>query len=366
MAGLAGLAVDLGHAAEEVEGDRVDAVAEALRDDGVRRLVEQHREVEHHREDEPGDVLPEAQAGLHLPRCAGANVREISRATMNHELVIRTSMPAIEPIRSVPGGPRRRRLAPLAGGWIVGVGHATSLANDSDTTPARRGLSYASPIVSRLMSIPVAPPACRVPRRAGLDAGRRRRRAGRDLAEPGGRLHGLPADVPLPHDRPAARGAVARRAARHPGPQGARGPLRPPGPRPHARAGRRHARADVAGAARGRARARRDVRRGRSGLRRLADVGPHGPRPLLRPRGPAAPRAGRPRALRRGAPRLQAAAARLRRPDRRGAGRPDQVGGLQVRQEPGRGLRGQGALPDAVLRARHLAAARRSCRRCSS
>ena len=40
-------------------------------------------------------------------------------------------------------------------------------------------------------------------------------------------------------------------------------------------------------------------------------------------------------------------------------GRPDQGGRLQVRKEPERGLRGQGALPDEVLRPRHLAAAGR-------
>ena len=56
----------------------------------------------------------------------------------------------------------------------------------------------------------------------------------------------------------------------HGGAQGAGGPLRPAGRRPHPRGGRRHARADLGGAARGRAGARGDVRR-------------RGPRP--RPRG---------------------------------------------------------------------------------
>ena len=36
-----------------------------------------------------------------------------------------------------------------------------------------------------------------------------------------------PLALPLPHHRPAPRGAVGRRAARHPGAQGAGGPLRP-------------------------------------------------------------------------------------------------------------------------------------------
>ena len=58
------LPVDLRHAAEEVQRDRVDAVAQALGDDRVGRLVEQDGEVEHDREHEAGDVLPEPQTGL--------------------------------------------------------------------------------------------------------------------------------------------------------------------------------------------------------------------------------------------------------------------------------------------------------------
>jgi hypothetical protein len=58
--------VDLRHAAQEVQGDGGDAVAEALGGDSVGGLVQQHREVEDDREDEPGDVLPEPQPGLDL------------------------------------------------------------------------------------------------------------------------------------------------------------------------------------------------------------------------------------------------------------------------------------------------------------
>ena len=43
------------------------------------------------------------------------------------------------------------------------------------------------------------------PAERGRTAGRRRRRARRALAEPGRRLHDLPAALPLPHHRPAAR-----------------------------------------------------------------------------------------------------------------------------------------------------------------
>ena len=51
--------------------------------------------------------------------------------------------------------------------------------------------------------------------RARLHAGRRRRGAGGAVAVPGRRLPVLPAAVPLPHHRPAARAALAGRGAGH-------------------------------------------------------------------------------------------------------------------------------------------------------
>ena len=171
--------------------------------------------------------------------------------------------------------------------------------------------------------------------RAGLPARRRCRRAGRDLAEPGGRLHDLPVALPVPHRRPAARAVLGRRRARHARPQGARGPLLParrPSARPSrpgpcwCRPGRGWSDADPS--------ARRDVRRGRGrpdgpGFLDWLTVRLGRARPLLRAGGPSPPRARRARALRRDAARLQAAAARVRRPARRRARRGDQSGRLQ-------------------------------------
>ena len=59
----------------------------------------------------------------------GANASEISSATMNHELVMRTSMPTIEPIRSVPGARGAAPRVAVGRRWIGGVGHTTTLAN---------------------------------------------------------------------------------------------------------------------------------------------------------------------------------------------------------------------------------------------
>ena len=66
LARSARLSLDRGGAAEEVEGDRADLVAVVARHVGVGGLVEQHREVEDHREREPGDVLQAAEAGRDL------------------------------------------------------------------------------------------------------------------------------------------------------------------------------------------------------------------------------------------------------------------------------------------------------------
>ena len=91
----------------------------------------------------------------------------------------------------------------------------------------------------------------------------------------------------------------------------------------------------------------------------LAGLVPGEPARLLRPRGPAPARAGRARALRRDAARLPAAAARVRRPHRHRARRGHPGGRLQDRPLPRRRLRGQGAVPDALLRPGHLAHPRR-------
>ena len=94
-------------------------------------------------------------------------------------------------------------------------------------------------------------------RRAGADAADRRRRRARAVARgaaargrsrrprpvavavAGGRLHDLPAAVPLPGHRPAPRGAERGGHPRHGRARGARAALRPAGRRAHPRRGRR-------------------------------------------------------------------------------------------------------------------------------
>ena len=81
-------------------------------------------------------------------------------------------------------------------------------------------------------------------------------------------------------------------------------------------------------------------------------------RDLVHPRGPHPARARRARALRRDR-RRRPGAARLRRPPRRRGRRRDAGRRLQDRPVPERAVRGQGAVPDEVLRAGAVAAARR-------
>ena len=97
----------------------------------------------------------------------------------------------------------------------------------------------------------------------------------------------------------------------------------------------------------------------------LAGAGEHAG-PLLHAGGPAPDRAGSPRTVRGGRPRLRPAAARLHRPPRRGPRRRDPDRGLQDRDRPAGGVRGPGAVPDAVLRAGDLAGPGARCRPCSS
>ena len=200
------------------------------------------------------------------------------------------------------------------------------------------------------------------PVHGAVDARRRRRRARIALAQPGGRLHDLPAALPVPHHRPAPRDRLS--------PDAVRGTLvhkvledlfdlpagdRTPGAGARPAGARRweqllEAEPELAEMFTGEGPRARGVAR-----RRCRDR----PRPLLPARGPAPARAGRARALRRGAARLQAAAPRLRRPARRRPRRRDQSGRLQDRPGSERGLGGQGAVPDEVLRAGPLANPRR-------
>ena len=187
------------------------------------------------------------------------------------------------------------------------------------------------------------------------------------VAVAGGRLQDLPAAVPLPHHRPAARAAhrptrsaapwctpcwsgcsTCRPAERTPAGRG-----RPGGARSGsgwssraARAGRRRSRR--------RPRAGRPPRRPSSSTRRAALLA--GYFAVEDPRRLRARRAGEPD-LRGG--RRPAADPRLHRPARRRPGRRAAGGRLQDRRRAARGVRGAGAVPAQVLRAGAVAHPRR-------
>ena len=129
------------------------------------------------------------------------------------------------------------------------------------------------------------------------------------------------------------------------------------------RRGPRAAAAAVGAAAGRRARAGHAVPGGRRRrARRLAARRRAAAHHLVRPGGPDPARAGRARALRRDGAGRRAGAARLRRPARRRRRRPAAGGRLQDRPLAERAVRGQGAVPDAVLRAGAVEAARRGPR----
>ena len=183
----------------------------------------------------------------------------------------------------------------------------------------------------------------------------------RPVPEPRRGLQAVPAAVPVPHDRQARGSAVPGRRARHAGARRARAPLRPA--RPPSAPRRRPSRCS---AARGRALVEErpeldgDDRRRRASspqegwFAARADPG----RAVVRPRGPHPARAGRARALRRDRGRGPHPA-RLRRPARRRPRRRDAGRRLQDRPLPERAVRGQGAVPDEVLRPGALAHPRR-------
>ena len=283
-------------------------------------------------------------------------------ATRNHEDEIRTSVPAIVP------EPERARRPLEDSGPEGGSGSDTGRGYPRRVRarfPAK--LSVPSPSLGVVSAHEVAlrPPGL-------TDAGSPAERIGTPVdgvdvlgalsPSRAGDFMTCPLLYRFRTDRPAPRAVLARRRARHRGAQGAGGPLRPAGRRAHPRAGPRPAGARLGRAARRRAGDRGDVRRPRArpsatwlaSCREVLDR-------YFTPGGPQPARARRARALRRDAHRLQAAAARLRRPGRRRPRRRDQSGGLQDRQLARRVVRGQGAVPDEVLRPGHLAHPRACC-----
>jgi hypothetical protein len=193
----------------------------------------------------------------------------------------------------------------------------------------------------------------------------------RALAVARERLQAVPAAVPVPGDRPAARvptcpgprHARARGAERCSLPPAESARRRPRGP--SARLGNGCAATRAPAAARpGGARPESRPVRG-SGLacgRRAAA------RRLLRPRGSAPARTGGPGAARRGRAGVGVAAARVRRSGRpHGPGRCHDPGGrLQDRQRAPADRRGAGAVPDEVLRAGAAHPARRAAERAAA
>ena len=331
----------------------------------VRGLVQQHREVEHDREGEPGDVLPGRRARAAPARPAAPRRPRSARRRGTTSEETSTSLPAIVPTLKVPGGRGgRARVA------VAGRSERCRTRRRGYPTRAprrRRPLSARSPRV-RAMSVRAA---SAVAGRAGLDPGRRGRGARRALAEPGRRLHDLPAALPLPHHRPAARAALPRRRARHGRAQGARGPLRPAGRRAHPRARPREMlRAGLGAAARRPSPSSPSMfadGEARPGARRLAGLVPRRARALLHPRGPDAG-SSRPSASctsrRCSTPGCCCAASSTGSTSRPTAA--IRVVDYKTGRAPGERLRGQGAVPDEVLRAGALATARRGARRCCS
>ena len=217
--------------------------------------MQQHREVEQHREREARRRTSRPPSpGCDLLDCRGQRSPRSAPRPAARRTATRTSTPPIWPIRSVPGGRALRRRPALPG--VAGCVWSTSRGYRGGVD---RILSVRSPT-----SVLTASMTHVAPELAERDRRRRRRRARLPVPEPGQRLHDLPAAVPLPHHRPAPRAVLARRGPRHRRAQGAGGPLRPAGRRPHPGPGRRPAAAGLGEGPRGGARGRRDVRRRRA------------------------------------------------------------------------------------------------------
>ena len=280
--------------------------------------MQQHREVEDHREREPGDVL-RARRG---PGCAcsmrGATRTAIRPATTNHVDDTRTSLPASVPIRKVPGGrgagddAGSDTLANLPVGPLsvrrptLGTherGRTRVPRSCGSLSPSRAADFLSCPLMFRFRTVDRLPEPSSPDARARAPSCTRSWRTSSTCRPPSG-----PASRRTPCSLPAWDRA-----------------------------------------ARPRSRGRPTILEGLD-EDAVAGLRAGGRRPLVRARGPHPARARRARGVRRVPARLRADAARRDRPDRRGAGRRDQSGGLQERAEPCRGLRGPGAVPAEVLR----------------
>ena len=319
--------------------------------------MQQHGEVEHDREGEPGDVLPARRARAATCSTRGATATAISAAMRNHEVATRTSIAGDGADRE---GARAARARARLGRRATAVGHvhATRLSDAGAAAACRRrwaGLGVAHERARGADATALARRAAlRRPSTASTCSGALSpSRAGDFMTCP--LLYRFRTIDRLPG------AASAGRRARHGRPQGARGPLRPAGRRADAGARGRDARARPGRAAGERARAGRrcsPAADGRAdGLRGLARVVP-------RPCWSATSQLEDPRRLepaerellRRDPARLRAAAARLHRPARRRR-RTGRSGWWTTRPgaSPGSCFEAQGAVPDEVLRPRRLA-----------
>ena len=280
--------------------------------------MQQHREVEHHREREPGDVLQRAEAGLRLLDARGdAGPRSGRRRRTRRARRARRPAPSSRsgrcPVAAARGGdagsdtpPTLRCRSLSVRRPTLGSMSAVESPVDGSTgslSPSRAADFLSCPLMFRFRTVD------RLPEPPSPDALR------------GTLVHKVLEDI---FDLPAAERTREQAQAHAP---------RPPG----TRSGR---------ASRGR-------RRSWTGLDVEAWLASRqeSRRPLLRARGPDPARAGRARGVRRVPARLRAAAARGRSTGSTSR-RTARSGWWTTRpgDSPGRGLRGPGAVPAEVLR----------------
>ena len=344
VARRARLALDRGQATEEVQLDGAHGVAEPPCHQRVRHLVQQHRAVEDHREREAGDVLADPEPGLHLLDPRRHQERDQDGDQEPRRLHIdRRPRDAADAQRARRPG-LRHRLRGVVGHTLrlsdLRVPPTQKRLSSAVSAGRSRGMSAGSPTVA----------ACRPSRpTTGPPRPRSRRRSTASRCSARSR----PAGPPTSWSAPCSTGsAPIDRLPEPPSPDAVRGTLvhkvledlfdLPAADRTPERArdllvpswdGLLEQEPEIAtmlvgGGDRP------------AGLPDLVRQLRRGARPLLHPGGPTPPRARRARAVRRGAARLPAPAARLRRPSRRGTRRPAQSGGLQEREElPARGSR---------------------------
>ena len=268
--------------------------------------MQQHREVEHHRE----RATPTTYFHAPRPGCDLVDPRAPSRtrsapATRNQDDEISTSLPAMR----ARSGTCREAAADASGpaAWLrVGRTHVRGYPSRSTRARRRRrvcrcrrlGVGHRERVTTWRRRRPrgdprpsgSAPPSTASTCSGALSPSR----AGDFMSCPLLYRFRTIDRLPEPFSPDAVRGTVVHKVLED--------LFDLPADRAHARAGPRHAGARLGGAARGRARARRDVRHGEGARgRRLAGLLPRRARPLLHAGGPAAARASRARALRRDA-----------------------------------------------------------------